>query len=160
MEEPEPGCEEMTALFLEGARLSGSTPEQAAVHLLVFTDAPRRMAFDRNRHLIQIRESWDPSAQAMVTGAGVSNWGLLPTDRGLALSSADRRMIRIAASITDGCGVVDLNEELRNMGWAHARRVAEAVLIRTGMTRLLTVAGTPQLAELQAFQAELSGGPS
>jgi hypothetical protein len=46
------------------------------------------------------------------------------------------------------------------MGHAHARRIAEAILIRTGMTGLLTVAGTPELAKLQALQSELSGGPS
>ena len=46
------------------------------------------------------------------------------------------------------------------LGWAHAQRALEAVIIATGTAELLQVAGGAKLGELKALYESLSaGGP-
>lgn len=144
---------EMTALLEQGARAEGDTGYQAAIHLVTFTSLPGTRPFAgyvtvdtrtvRGRvipvALIE-RDAWRPLVA-----------GLRPT------GETDYRFLTLAASLADG-RLVSLAEALRNMGHAHARRIAEAVLIRAGAEQFYALAGTAELDRLRDLHRELSGG--
>jgi hypothetical protein len=48
--------------------------------------------------------------------------------------------------------------EPQQLGWAHAQRLAEAIVIAANATGLLQVTGTAKLAELKALHESLSAG--
>jgi hypothetical protein len=144
---------EMTALLEEGARCSGGTDYQAAVHLLTFTSLPGTPLLARNVTVdVRTLPGGRVVAAAMV---GRHQWRALVMAR--RLPTTDWRLLLLATSLATA-RPVDLDEALQNMGHAHARRIAEAILIRCGAEQFYVLAGTGRLAELRSLQTELSGG--
>jgi Recombination endonuclease VII len=79
-------------------------------------------------------------------------------DPDLRLSGTEERFLAIAASFAAG-RPADLSAVVTNsLGWAHARRAAEAILIATDTTALLAVGDTAKLGELKAPHDTLSTG--
>jgi hypothetical protein len=140
---------EMIALLEAGARAS-ALGYAAGIHLLTFTALPGSPVFAR---LVVIEE------RAGVHAAWVDDWGPLVRFNARVLGGTDRRMLALAASLAAGHRISLLDRLTGEFGWAHARRVAEAVLIRCGAHKFLDLVGTPELAGLQALHSELAGTP-
>ena len=150
------GPDELNALLITGGCIDGWLPTQAAVHLLTFTGLARAPRFGRH---LTIEERWSMVEGSLVPGAWVNDWDALLTDGELHLEDAERKLLEIAASLHSG-RQVRLLDQLTNLGWAHAQRIAEAILIALGATEFLSVTGTAKLAELKAMHAALSEGQS
>jgi hypothetical protein len=145
---------ELRELLLAGARNNGGLNDQAAMHLLLFTELPDTSRFARH---VDIDTTWAPGGGS-VRVARVRDWDQLIADPELRLTGTEERFLAIAASFAAG-RPADLSAVITNMlGWAHARRVAEAVLIATDTAALLAIGDTARLGELKALHATLSGG--
>lgn len=145
--------DEMRALLAAGAEHAGYLNIRAAVHLLTFTGLPDWRGFHA---LVDIERVHDRNHEK-TTVARVSDWaGLLLDTRAAQISGSGRRLLALAAALAAG-GPVDLRDSLSCLGHAHARRVLEAVAIATGADEFYTMTGTPKLAELEAFHAQMQG---
>ncbi len=145
--------DEMRELLLSGARADGWLPAHAAMHLLTFTDLPGTPQFALH---VEVRDAWSPGGP--VRGAWVRDWDALLADPDQYLTGTERRFLEIAASFAAG-RAISLSEQVTSeLGWAHAERVAEAVIIAANATGLLQVTGTTKLDELKALHESLSSG--
>lgn len=145
---------EMRELLLAGATNNGGLNDQAAMHLLLFTELPDTARFARH---VDLDTTWAPGGGS-VRVARIRDWDQLIADPDLRLSGTEERFLKIAASFAAG-RPADLSAVVTNMlGWAHARRVAEAVLIATDTTALLAVSDTAKLGDLKALHDTLSSG--
>ena len=145
--------DEMRELLLAGARADGWLPAHAAMHLLTFTDLPGSAQFAAH---VEVRDAWSPGAT--VRGAWVRDWDALLADEELYLTGTERRFLEIAASFASGRAISLADQVTSELGWAHAQRVLEAIIIATNATELLQVAGTAKLDELKTFHESLSSG--
>ena len=91
-------------------------------------------------------------------GASFRAVALLGNSQELYLTGTERRCLEIAASFAADRAISLSGQVTRELGWAHARRVLEAITIATRTTELLQVAGTAKLAELKALDTSLSAG--
>jgi len=148
-----PTRDQIPELLLAGARSDGWLPSQAAIHLLVFTELPGASAF--GPHVI-VEDRY--SLGAMHRGAWVRDWNALLADENLYLTGTEHRFLQIAASFASGTTISLSKEVSSELGWAHARRLAEAVLIATGTAELLSISDTPKLTEMKVFHESLSPG--
>jgi hypothetical protein len=155
MTDPVEGCtrEELCALLAEGARIDGVTASQAAMHLVTFTHLPGTRAFARH---VVLDTHYSMADHASLPGAWIKSWQNLVRDPKLYPEGHEKRFLRLASSLASG-QLVNLQDALANMGWAHAQRIAEAMLIRMGASQYLTFHDTPQLTALKTAYAELSG---
>lgn len=144
--------EELCALLTEGARIDGVTTSQAAMHLLTFTSMPGTRAFARH---ITLDTHYSMADHASLPGAWVRSWQNLARDKDVPGGSTEHRFLLLATSLATG-KLVNLQDVLSNMGWAHAQRIAEAMLIRMGAGSYLTIGGARALHQARA--AELSRG--
>lgn len=148
--------DELRELLLAGARADGWLPAQAAMHLLTYTGLPGSPRFAAH---VDVRDAW--SLGAMVRGAWVRDWDALLADEELYLTGSECRLLEVAASFAAGRAISLSEQVTRELGWAHAQRVLEAVIIATGTAELLQVAGTAKLNELKTLHESLSaGGPT
>jgi hypothetical protein len=74
------------------------------------------------------------------------------------VNDPERRFLEIAASFASGCAISLSSQGFSELGWAHAQRLAEAIVIAANATGLLQVTGTAKLAELKALHESLSAG--
>jgi hypothetical protein len=137
--------DELTQMLVAGAQALGRTNVQAAVHLLTFTSLPHRRAF---AELVEVENvDWQDGP---VLAAFVKNWKVLPgsaaADR---LGGGDQRLLALAVSLAGG-EPVDLSTNLSVGGYAHARRVIEAVAIATGYGEHYEITPTAKLDQLIA----------
>jgi hypothetical protein len=124
------------------------------MHLLLFTELPDTARFARH---VDIDATWAPGGGS-VSVARIRDWDVLIADPDLRLSGTEERFLKIAASFAAG-RPADLSAVVTNsLGWAHARRVAEAVLIATDTTALLVIGDTAKLGDLKALHDTLSSG--
>ena len=79
-------------------------------------------------------------------GAWVRDWDALLADEELYLTGTERRFLEIAASFAAGRAVSLADQVTSELGWAHTRRVIEAIIIATSATELLQVTGTASSA--------------
>jgi hypothetical protein len=148
-----PAPAELRELLLAGATNNGGLNDQAAMHLLLFTELPGTARFARH---VDVDTTWAPGGSVRV--ARIRDWDQLIADPDLRLSGTEERFLAIAASFAAG-RPADLSAVVTNsLGWAHARRVAEAVLIATGTTALLAIGDTAKLGDLKALHETLSNG--
>lgn len=143
---------EMTMLLAAGARYQGDTGYQAAIWLLTFTGLPGTKVLAPYVS-VDVRTYQDRRIAVALIDRDA--WPPLLADK--HLDTTDWRLLLLAESLATA-RPVDLDEALCNMGHAHARRIAEAMLIRTGNDRFYTLDGTAALAGLKAMQAGLSDG--
>jgi hypothetical protein len=138
-------AEQMSDLLTSGAGMAGIDTMRAAVHLLTFTALPGRPDF---ADLVDVAEV-TARAGAEVPAAFVTDWATLTDGRFVQLGGGPTRLLALAASLAAG-RPVDLRENTPGLGWAHARRVVEAIQIATGMQPYLTIADTPAMDQLRA----------
>jgi hypothetical protein len=144
----------MIELLTRGALLDDNPPGQAAIHLVTFTGVPGTREFARH---VQTGTRFSFSANTLLTGAWVRSWHKLSGDPDLMDSAADTRLLALAASLASGKRV-NLMDATAGMGWAHAQRIAQAILIRCGAAQFLTVNGTGKLDDLRVMNQALSAG--
>jgi hypothetical protein len=144
--------EELIELLDAGARQHGTDDRLAAMHLLVFTAVPSLPAF---RRFVRFREI-DLSAGERRMIAQIINWDALAKTTGIVapLGGGDRHLLDLAIDLAGG-GAASLTRSLDGLGHAHARRVAEAVLIAAGYGAFYDLTPTPKLADLLALHGEL-----
>lgn len=85
---------EMADALITRARLSGSLYEQAAMHLLAFTELPGTPRFAAHVH---VAEETDENG-ATVLAAEVRNWPDLLADTSIYLTGGSERLLKLAAS--------------------------------------------------------------
>lgn len=132
--------DELTRMLRDGARLTGHTGDQAAVHLLSVLEVIGTPAFAAH---VTIRPASDPDTGGTVTVANVTKWARLLTDPQLYLTDSERSLLKLAAFHATGL-YADLNDCLTALDLPQVRTAAEAVLITTGADRFLHV--TPRTA--------------
>lgn len=137
-------AEQLAGLLTAGAGVDG--PRAAAVHLLQFTDVLGRPELAR---FLQI-----DGDRAYITEEG---WEQLP-DVAFSppIASSTVRLLRLASSLAIGAPV-DIREATHALGHAHARRVAEAVLMACGALRYYDLVQTAEAQRLQDLRGVLAG---
>jgi hypothetical protein len=132
-----PTAAELRELLLAGARADGNPSLKAAVHLLLFTEMPQARRFRQHVRIGHVRTL----AYGLVHCAQVTDWRKLADDPELYPSGAELKFLNLAASFAVTGQPVDLYTEVTSgLDSAHARRLAEAILIATGADGYLTVA--------------------
>ncbi|GGK69213.1 hypothetical protein [Nocardia camponoti] len=148
-------AEEVAALLEAGARASDSPFQQAAIHLLTYTDLPGRADLQPYLDI----EDVDLNGQS-VPAAWIRDWHGIGKLKGLGhLHGGAERLVRLAASMAHG-EPVDLSATLSGLGHAHARRVLEAVAICSGADEFYEITETPALQRNNSFLAALLGETS
>jgi hypothetical protein len=127
--------DELTRMLRDGARLTGHTSDQAAVHLISVLEVIGTPAFAAH---VTVRPAGDPGTGGTVTVANVTKWARLLTDQQLDLSDSERSLVKLAAFHATGL-YADLNDCLTGLDLPQVRTAAEAVLIITGADRFLHV---------------------
>jgi hypothetical protein len=145
----------MIALLIAGAAQEGYLPVQAAIHLITFTDLPGTAEFARH---VTVEDRWSMAQRTIVRGAWINGWNALA--RVKDLGTTNRHMIELAASLAVGRRVSLLEHVTGELGAAHAKRLAEAILIRCGAEKFYLLHSTDALAELEQMRRELSGEPT
>lgn len=152
-------ADQMAAALTVAARASGSQLQQAAVHLLTFTELPGRTDFAAHVDLdfveIQGDES-DGSPDESLLLARVRDWAVLLLDRRMYLTGGGRRLLELAGSLATG-RPVDLSSQLTDLGHAHGRRVVEAVIIASGLSGFYHLTEGLKFIQMRQFQQELTG---
>ncbi len=139
-------------MLVDGAWATGRNTITAAVHLLVFTDLPRRPGFDDLFVVEYVHREGDG---VRVPAAFVRDWKELARFAGKArLHGAQQRLVDFAVGLATG-KPVDLTDAINLGGHAHARRLIEAVAIATGYASYYAVTPTPKLEEMLAEQARM-----
>jgi hypothetical protein len=137
--------DELTQMLVAGAQATGRTNVQAAIHLLTFTSLPHRHAFPE---LLDVEDVDGRDGPALA--AFVKDWKSLPdspaADR---LGGGDQRLLALAVSLAAG-EPVDLSANLSVGGYAHARRVIEAMAIATGYSEHYEIRPTAKLDQMIA----------
>lgn len=135
-EHPEP--EQLERMLLAGAEHGGTYPVKAAVHLLVFTELIRHRRFVDQLEFLEIT---DPAGEP-ATAAFVRDWTtLLDGPTAHLLGGGATRLLTLAMALATG-HPVDLRDNLRGFGHAHARRAVEAVALATGYPATPTLGKT------------------
>lgn len=133
----QPTTAELRELLIAGGRADGNPSLQAAIHLLLFTEMPQARRFRRHVRVLDVRTP----AYGLVHCAQVTDWRKLADDHELYPSGAELKFLHLAASFAVLDQPVNLFTEITNgLDLAHARRLAEAVLIAAGAADYLTVA--------------------
>jgi hypothetical protein len=145
-------ADEMSQMLVAGAKATGRTNVQAAVHLLTFTALPHRQAF---AELVEVEDvGW---ADGPVLAAFVKDWKVLPGSKAAdRLGGGDQRLLALAVSLA-GAESVDLSVNLAVGGYAYARRVIEAMAIATGYSEHYEIKPTAKLDQLIAERDALLG---
>lgn len=137
----QPTPAELRELLLAGARADGNPSVKAAVHLLLFTEMPQAPRFRQHVRIDHVRTL----AYGLVHCAQVTDWRELADDRELYPSGAELKFLNLAASFAAHGQPVNLYTEVTSgLDSAHARRLAEAVLIATGAADYLAVTPVSQ----------------
>ncbi|MGF0320636.1 hypothetical protein [Nocardia fluminea] len=145
-------AEEVAMLLENGARASDSPFQQAAIHLLTYTDLPGRADLAPYLDI----EDVELDGQS-VPAAWIRDWHRLGRlENLLYLHGGAERLVRLAASMAHG-EPVDLSATLSGLGHAHARRVLEAVAICAGVDEFYAITETPALQRNNDFLAGLLG---
>ena len=125
---------EMRELLLAGGRANGSLNDQAAMHLLTFTEIPDAPRFAEHAEVTHIR-----TFDGLVKAAVVRDWDQLIDDPQLYPSGGELKFLKLAASFAAGRPVSLFDEISRGLDLQHVRRLAEAVLIAAGAAEVLSV---------------------
>ena len=140
---------DMIAALKYAAEL-GTPAQQAATHLLLFTDLPVRTGFARFVEVEPVE-----GRDGIERPAAYPKWRELAAAADeLRLHSAARRLLDLAASYATGAPV-DLRETAGLGGHAHARAAIEAAIIAHDVTGYYTLAEGPELERTRAFHAEM-----
>lgn len=138
-------AQHLAELLTAGSGKEG--PDAAAVHLLVFTDVHARA---------EMAPFIEDGEHAFVTREG---WRSLPAlEFSPPLASSTARLLRLAAGLATG-EPVDVRDAMRSLGRAHARRVAEAVLMVSGVYRSFDLVETPEARAPEELIASFSAAP-
>ena len=142
--------DELIDLLTAGATVGPTL--QAAVHLLTFTPFPHQ---HDAVSLLEFDNDEDPDAPA--TAAYVKDWRQVSS---LAFArrwgSGAEDLVALAVSLATG-DPVDLRAAVPSGGYAHARRVIEAMAIATGQGEHYEITPTEKLAQLLAERDALLG---
>jgi hypothetical protein len=141
--------EQMRDLLVAGSLCQGRHV-QAAVHLLLFTDLHTRPWF------AEIVEIGPGGAGGALLECAFVNWTDLPNRIDPRLGSGTVNLINLAVAFADR-QQIDIAAAVTSHGHAHARRIAEAVLILAGYQDWYTLQPGPDLVEHQRFTEELLG---
>lgn len=141
-------AQHLAELLTAGSGKEG--PDAAAVHLLVFTDVHART------ELAPFIEDGEDGEHAFVTREG---WRSLPAlEFSPPLASSTARLLRLAAGLATG-EPVDVRDAMRSLGRAHARRVAEAVLMVSGVYRSFDLVEMAEARKPEELIASFSAAP-
>ena len=132
----QPALAEIRQLLRAWGESDGPPTARAAMHLLLFDGLTDTPGFARHVHVDHVR-----TTSGLVRCAWIEDWARLIGDRELYLSGVEERMVRLAASLATGRPVSLFEDLTVGLGPAHARRVAEAVLIAAGEVGTVTVDG-------------------
>jgi hypothetical protein len=145
--QPAYSADQLRQLLVAGAAFNCGPPEQAAVHLLTFTELPARHRF---AELVEVStyEHWDDGTP--IQGAWVRDWPALPDSPAAAhLPGGHQRLLALADSLASN-QPVNLRDNVGVDGHAHARRVIEAFAIATGHAEMFTITPTAKLDQMPA----------
>ena len=159
MTNPTYSPDELTQMLAAGAEILDRTNVQAAIHLLTFTSLPHRPAFPALLDVLPaLPDDEDIDApDGPGLAAYVRDGKSLPASPAAArLSGSDRQLLALAVSLAVG-EPVDLAANLGVGGYAHARRVIEAIAIATGYGEHYQITATPALEQLLAERDTLLG---
>jgi hypothetical protein len=148
--------DELAQMLVAGAQAIGRTNVQAAIHLLTFTSLPHRHAFPELLDVFPALDVEDVDGRdGPALAAYVKDWKALPgsaaADR---LGGGDQRLLALAVSLAVG-EPVDLSANLSVGGYAHARRVIEAMAIATGYSEHYEIRPTARLDQMIAEREAL-----
>jgi hypothetical protein len=149
--------DELTQMLVAGAQTIGRTNVQAAIHLLTYTSLPHRHTFPALLNILPALIDWEDvdGRDSPALAAYVKDWKSLPdspaADR---LGGGDQRLLALAVSLAVG-EPVDLSANLSVGGYAHARRVIEAMAIATGYHEHYEIRPTAKLDQLIAEREAL-----
>jgi hypothetical protein len=138
--------EQMAELLVAGSRYQGQHV-QAAVHLLLFTDLHTRPWF---AELVEV------NPDGLTDCAFVDDWADLPNRVDPRLGSGTVNMITLAVALARR-EQIDIAAAVTSNGHAHARRIAEAILILAGYEGWYSLQPGAELVEHQRFTEELLG---
>ena len=148
---PSPVGDTLRELLIAGARFDVLTA-RAAMHLVAFTGLP-----DSRRFASHVTVDNHYADGAKIPIARIPDWDALLADGELGLTGTERRFLEVAASFACGRPVSLMAQVTNELGWAHARRLMEAILLATGTEELLAIDDTARLGELRDLHASLSG---
>jgi hypothetical protein len=143
--------EHLQQMLIAGGRYDGRPTQQAAIHLLTFTELVHHRGFADllDTEDVELRNDDGELAGQRTTAAFVRDWAALPNSPTAGyMSGGSHRLLALAVALATG-EPVNLIENLPGLGSAHARRVIEAITIATGTAHLYEITGTAALQRMR-----------